>query len=97
VREIIRAHRSRWKIENKNNNVLKTKGYYLEHDFGHGKENLTSLLVTMNLLAFLFHTVLHIVDKAYQILLKSLGARNTFFESIRALTKFRLLEAGNIF
>ncbi|MHB8422908.1 MAG: hypothetical protein ACYDAM_09145 [Leptospirales bacterium] len=26
--------RSRWKVENENNNVLKTKGYHLEHNFG---------------------------------------------------------------
>jgi hypothetical protein len=92
VRDIIRAHRSRWKVENENNNVLKTKGYCLEHNFGHGKEYLTSVLVTMNLLAFLFHTVLHIVDKAYTILRKSLGKRTTFFECFRSLTRFQLFE-----
>jgi hypothetical protein len=37
--------------------VLKTKGYHLEHNFGHGKKNLSALLMTFNLLAFLFHTV----------------------------------------
>jgi hypothetical protein len=27
-----------------------TKGYHLEHNFGHGKKHLSSLLATMNLL-----------------------------------------------
>ena len=48
----------RWKIENENNNTLKTKGYHLEHNFGHGKKHLAALLVTMSILAFLFHTVI---------------------------------------
>ena len=45
------------KIENENNNVLKTKGYHLEHNFGHGKQYLSAFLLSLNLLAFLFHTV----------------------------------------
>gem|GEM_PF-4793320 len=36
--EVVKAGRTRWKGENENNNVLKTKkGYHLEHNFGHGK------------------------------------------------------------
>src|SRR6266568_1388884 len=37
VAQVAQADRGRWKIENENNNVLKTKGYHLEHNFGHGK------------------------------------------------------------
>ena len=43
-------------IENETFNVLKTNGYNLEHNFGHGKETLASVLVVLNLLAFAFHT-----------------------------------------
>ena len=39
-------------IENETFNVLKTNGYNLEHNFGHGKEILASVLVTLNPLAF---------------------------------------------
>lgn len=56
--EIVRAGRARWKIENENNNTLKTKGYHLEHNFGHGKNHLSEALATLNILAFLFHTLL---------------------------------------
>ena len=31
VAEVVEAGRSRWKIENENNNTLKTKGYHFEH------------------------------------------------------------------
>ena len=43
--------RARWKIENETFNVLKNNGYHLEHNFGHGKENLSALLATLNLFA----------------------------------------------
>lgn len=94
--DIIRAHRSRWKIENENNNELKKRGYNLEHNFGHGKLNLTSTLLTMNLIAFLFHTVLEIVDKKYMILRKHLGAKKVFFQDIRALTKYKYFQSWNV-
>ncbi len=44
VESIVASGRARWKIENENNNTLKTKGYHLEHNFGHGKQHLSSLL-----------------------------------------------------
>ncbi|MCI0540113.1 MAG: hypothetical protein L0Z50_33320 [Verrucomicrobiales bacterium] len=53
VASIVATARARWKIENENNNVLKNRGYHLEHNFGHGKKHLSSLLAAMNILAFL--------------------------------------------
>jgi hypothetical protein len=93
VVELVEAGRSRWKIENEHNNTLKTKGYNLEHNFGHGKENLSNLLLTMNLLAFLFHTVLEIFDLRYATLRKAVGRRQTFFSDIRALTRYMCFES----
>jgi hypothetical protein len=57
VAAVAQAGRGRWKIANENTNVLKTKGYHLEHNFGHGKQYLSALMLSLNLLAFLFHTV----------------------------------------
>ena len=34
-------------------NVLKNNGYNLEHSFGHGKQNLSTILVSLNLLALI--------------------------------------------
>jgi hypothetical protein len=90
---LVEAGRSRWKIENEHNNTLKTKGYNLEHNFGHGKEHLSNLLLTMNLLAFLFHTVLEFFDKRYAVLRKAVGRRQTFFSDIRALTRYWCFES----
>jgi hypothetical protein len=46
VAELAACGRARWKIENETFNVLKTNGYNLEHNFGHGRETLASLLVS---------------------------------------------------
>mgnify|MGYP006293051697 CR=1 FL=1 len=88
VVELIAAGRARWKIENEHNNTLKTKGYNLEHNFGHGTHHLSNLLLTMNLLAFLFHTALEIFDKRYAVLRKAVGRRQTFFDDLRTLTRY---------
>ena len=86
--DVVKAGRARWKIENENNNTLKTKGYNLEHNFGHGKAYLSQLLLTMNLLAFLYHTVLHFIDVAYQLIRAKLPTRKIFFDGVRELTRY---------
>jgi len=80
--------RARWKIENENNNTLKTKGYHLEHNFGHGKKHLAAVLTSLNLLAFLVHTALGWLDEPYRLLRERLSTRRTFFEHIRALSLY---------
>jgi hypothetical protein len=65
VAPLVQAGRTRWKVENENNNTLKTQGYHLEHNFGHGTQHLAALLATFNLLAFLFHTLLDLLDAQY--------------------------------
>lgn len=89
---VVAAGRCRWKTENENHNVLKTKGYHLEHNFGHGQKHLSATLLTLNLLAFLFHTVLQMVDPAYQKIRQQRGTRQGFFQDILSLTKYLLFE-----
>lgn len=93
VAGLVSAGRARWKIENENNNVLKTKGYHLEHNFGHGKQHLSETLLTLNLLAFLSHTFLGLHDEHYQMIRRQLGARRTFFEDLRSLTRYICFES----
>lgn len=85
--------RTRWKIENENNNTLKTKGYHLEHNFGHGQQDLANVLATLNLLAFLIHTIQELIEPAYQRLRRALGARKTFFNDLRALTRYMIFDS----
>lgn len=88
VEAIVRDGRARWKVENENNNVLKTKGYHIEHNFGHGSQHLASLLLSFNLLAFLFHTVLDLVDEQYRAIRQALGTRRRFFQDLEALLRY---------
>ncbi|MFK7984376.1 MAG: transposase [Saprospiraceae bacterium] len=49
---IMKMGRSRWKIENENFNTLKNQGYHFEHNYGHGKESLCTVLALLMMLAF---------------------------------------------
>ena len=91
--EMGQSARARWKSENENHNVLKTKGYHLEHNFGHGHQGLANILLSLNVLAFLCHTVLALVDASYQVLRGRLGKRVTFFEHLRTLTQYLVFES----
>ena len=88
VVEVVAAGRSRWKIENENNNTLKTKGYHFEHNYGHGQQYLSSLLASLILLAFLVHTILEWMDDKYQLLRQKLPSRKRLFNDIRTLTSY---------
>jgi hypothetical protein len=92
---IVRDGRARWKSENETHNVLKTKGYHLEHNFGHGDQFLANFLVTLNLLAFLFHTLLDLLDEQYRLLRQHLVARREFFTDLRALLRYMLFDNWN--
>jgi hypothetical protein len=88
VIELISAGRSRWKIENENNNTLKTKGYHFAHNYGHGKQHLSALLATLILLAYLLHTLLEWMDDKYCLLRQKLPSRQRLFNDLRALTTY---------
>lgn len=88
VKAIVADGRARWKVENENNNVLKNNGYHLTHNFGHGKKFLSMTLLCLNLLAFLIHTVLDFTDKKFRMIREDLPSRQTFFDDIRALTRY---------
>ena len=88
VAALAAAGRTRWKIENENNNTLKTKGYHFEHNFGHGKQHLSNLFATLILLAFLVHTTLDWIDVHYHAVRDLLPSRRTFFEHLRALIQY---------
>lgn len=93
IEEMVLAGRARWKVENENNNTLKTKGYHLTHNFGHGKQHLSALLATMNLLSFLFHTLLEQMDDRYQLIRNTLPTRKRFYQDIAALTTYMLFDS----
>jgi hypothetical protein len=92
VAAVVEDGRARWKTENENNNTLKRQSYNLAHNFGHGEHHLSNVLVTLNLIAFLCHTVLAMTSETYQKIREKLGARKKFFEHIRTLIQYILFE-----
>jgi hypothetical protein len=88
IEEVADAGRARWKVENEGFNVLKNQGYRFEHNFGHGHQHLSAVLLTLLLLAFLFHSVLHLTCATYQAIRQTLGARREFFNHVRTLTYY---------
>lgn len=63
-----------------------------EHNFGHGQAHLSTVLLTLNLLTFLFHTVVHLLDRQYQQIRRLRGTRQGFFNDVQALTKYLLFD-----
>ena len=93
VDHLAQIGRTRWKVENENINVLKTKGYNLDHNFGHGKNHLSNVFFSLNILAFLVHTSQHLLNTAYRILREALAVRRTFFNDLKALTRYMVFES----
>ena len=88
VADIAACARARWKIENESFNVLKNNGYHLEHNFGHGKQNLAMMFAAMNLLAFAFHTVCDCLEALWTKARLAKRARTRFFEHMRTITAY---------
>ena len=88
TREIVACARARWKIENESFNVLKSNGYHLEHNFGHGKQNLAMMFAAMNLLAFALHTVCDCLEQLWTEARAAKRARTRFCEHIRTITAY---------
>jgi hypothetical protein len=83
VKLIAESARTRWKIENEHNNVLKHRGYNLKHNFGHGENHASEIFCLLNLLSFLFHGIQDLVDEDYKKARASFGRRDAFFWALR--------------
>ena len=86
--ELAAGGRPRWKIENETFNVLKTNGYNLEHNFGHGNQHLATVLAILNLLAFACHTVCELADRAWRAATRELVTRQGSFQNLRTITSY---------
>ena len=84
---IMRGGRARWKVENETFNTLKNQGYHFEHNFGHGKKNLSVVFVALMMLAFLVDQVQQLACELFQAVLEKKGSRRRLWEHMRALFK----------
>ncbi|GMO55951.1 MAG: hypothetical protein Ta2A_01010 [Treponemataceae bacterium] len=97
VQHLVDCARTRWKIENEHNNVLKNRGYNLEHNFGHGKEHAAEIFFLLNLLAFQFHTILAYCDIDFQKARASCSTRVAFFEAMRFCLRYAYHDSWQAF
>ena|SRR5512135_2768387 len=83
VWDIMRGGRARWKIENETFNTLKNQGYHLEHNYGHGEQNLSVVLAVVMMLAFLVDQVQQRCCPLFQAAWHKLRTKCHLWEEIR--------------
>ena len=88
VVDLVRGGRARWKIENEAFNTLKNQGYHIEHNFGHGEDNLSEAFFLLNLLAFFIHQILQLTDYLYQAARAKFSARKEYWACLRSTFRF---------
>lgn len=70
------------------------KGCHFEHNYGHGRQPLSSLLASLIIPAFLTHTVLEWMDDKHRPLRKKLPSRERLFTRKARRCMVRLLGDG---
>lgn len=91
VQAIGRAGRTRWRVENETFNVLKNQGYEFEHNYGHGKQYLSSTLAVLMMLSFLVDQIQEHSCRVFQQARKSRGTKKTLWMQMRVMmTTFRI-------
>ena len=85
VYHLMRGGRARWKIENETFNTLKNQGYNFEHNYGHGRQNLSVVFATVMMLAFLVDQTQQLCCALFQAVWAKLGSKRLLWERMRAL------------
>ncbi len=83
VHSVMRAGRARWKIENETFNTLKNQGYNLEHNYGHGKQYLATVLATLMFLHFLIDQVQELACPLFKAARHRFYSKIQFWETLR--------------
>ncbi len=83
VSKIVQGGRARWKIENETFNTLKNQGYHLEHNFGHGTKNLSTVFATLMFLAFLVDQVQQLTCPLFEAAMKNFNTRRAYWHHLR--------------
>ena len=84
ARHLVRGGRARWKIENETFNTLKNQGYEFGHNFGHGKQNLSTIFAMLMMLAFLVDQTQELCCPLFQAVRKRRGTRRSLWDHQRS-------------
>ena len=82
---IMRAARARWKIENETFNTLKNLGYHFEHNYGHGKDHLSTTLAYLMLLAFHIDQFVQACSRVFKALEAHLKTKIKLWATIKSI------------
>ena len=93
VYQIMRGGRSRWKIENETFNTLKNQGYQFEHNFGHGRQNLSVLFAMLMMLAFLVDQTQQLCCPLFRKVWKKLGSKKMLWERMRSFFREYIVDS----
>lgn len=93
VYEIMRAGRSRWKIENETFNALKNLGYHLDHNYGLGKKHLSQVFMSLTMLAFMVDQVQQLCCGLFRAAWKKSGSKRALWENMRSIYKMMDLDS----
>jgi hypothetical protein len=81
---LTRGGRARWKIENETFNTLKNQGYQFEHNFGHGKQNLSVVFAMLMMLAFLVDQTQQLCCPLFCAVWKKFGSKRALWDNLRS-------------
>jgi len=96
VYQVMRAGRARWKIENETFNTLKTQGYHLEHNYGHGKQHLATVLAWLMMLHFLIDQVQELSCPLFQAARGRFHSRTQLWATLRSRFTEHLLPSWEV-
>jgi Transposase DDE domain len=82
---IMKAARTRWKIENETFNTLKNLGYHFEHNYGHGKDHLSTMFAYLMLLAFYTDQLIQSCCHIFKEIEKNIITKIKIWSTIKAI------------
>ncbi|MDZ7899267.1 MAG: hypothetical protein U5N85_14750 [Arcicella sp.] len=84
--------RSRWKIENETFNTLKNQGYHFEHNYGHGKKHLSTVLSYLMLLAFHNDQLIQRCSKVFNSIWQMTKTKSRLWFTLKSLFTVKLFK-----
>jgi hypothetical protein len=81
---LAKGGRARWHIENETFNTLKNQGYHFEHNYGHGKQNLSVIFALLMMLTFLVDQTQQLCCPLFRAVLEKLGNKRSLWELQRS-------------
>ena len=93
--QVMRAARSRWRIENETFQTLKKSGcggYGFEHNFGHGDQNLSCVFATLMMLAFLTDQTQEACCDMFRQALEARKRKLYFWDRMRKLLEMYVIK-----